>query len=737
MNNKIPLLTLAISVVSHSVWAQSTASEGTSLNMLEEIVVTAQRRSESWQDVPISVDVSSGEELERAGIARLEDLSLVAPAVQVSRIGVYNQPAIRGITTNLAGNYENNVAIYVDGYYLPFGRGLNADLANVQQVQVLKGPQGTLFGRNATGGAILVETLSPDMETTTGRLKASYGRFNTQQIQGYFSTPVTENLAWNLAVSSAESDGHIQDVQGFDTAPTESYTVSSKLKWEPTESLSATLKYETMKIADGRALALTYEGRSLAAAIIPGTYLETRDNKTSVGFPVENTNHQHNVSAQISYDFGFATLNSNTSFLKESNRLHYDLDGTAAQVFEQRTRDTGEAFGQDINLTSNGDGALQYVAGLYYFDVERNTLKNESLSIFAGGTSYLPSSLNNSETEAYAAYLDLTYQLTEKLYLTGGIRYSDETQYLTVNCPTITTSCSVDPLFDGEESFDAWTSRAVIRYELTDDSTVYASYSQGFKSGLINLASPYNRVEPEEIDAFEIGYKNVSDSWRLDVASYYYDYTDLQVSSLQIINGENQAITTNAAEAEIYGAEAQFTTQVGDNFNITFGVAYTHARYSDFPNASYNEISSSGFNTTSCVNGNPPPTVIPCTQDWSDQRITRAPDWTGNIGADYTLNTGVGTFVLGGNVFYTSEFTPVRGDLYTGTNDFRYDQGAYSLVNLQLSYIPAGMNGLTLSLYGKNVLDEDYYFYRGGNVFGDYHVSGQPVSYGAGVDFVF
>jgi len=180
------------SVIGITTALAAAAQDAPSGSSLEEIVVTAQRRAESLEDVPISVTVASGEQLENAGVSRLEDIAIVAPAVQLSRTGVYTQPAIRGVTTTLAGNYENNVGIYVDGYYLPFTRGLNVDLVNIDNVQVLKGPQGTLFGRNATGGAILIQTLDPSMTERTGRLNVAYRRFDDKQVQGYFSTPFIE-----------------------------------------------------------------------------------------------------------------------------------------------------------------------------------------------------------------------------------------------------------------------------------------------------------------------------------------------------------------------------------------------------------------------------------------------------------------------------------------------------------------------------------------------------------------
>ena len=356
------------------------AQDASTGSTLEEVVVTAQRRAEALQNVPISITVASGEQLENAGVTRLENISLIVPAVQLSRIGVYTQPAIRGVTTTLAGNYENNVAVYVDGYYLPFTRGLNLDLVNIDQVQVLKGPQGTLFGRNATGGAILIQTLDPSLTERSGRVNATYRRYDDMQVQGYFSTPITDTLAWNVAGNYREVDGYIEDVSGFDTAPIENYNVSTKLKWQPTDKLTISGKLETVSISDGRALATTYEGRSWFWLESRARTSRPRDNRTSVNFPVTNETDQNTAAATIEYDFGWGRLNSVTAYQEEENSLLYDLDGTAVHYFEQRTHDDNDAFSQDLNLTSDGDGPLQYVIGAYYFSAkQRRTTTHRSM----------------------------------------------------------------------------------------------------------------------------------------------------------------------------------------------------------------------------------------------------------------------------------------------------------------------------------------------------------------------
>lgn len=733
MNQCRQVLWACTVIIGVAVALDASAQQDATRQQLEEVVVTAQRRSEALQNVPISMTVVDGDQLERSGASRLEDIALVAPAVQLGRTGVYTQPTIRGITSTLAGNYENNVAVYVDGYYLPFTRGLNTDLVNISQVQVLKGPQGTLFGRNATGGAIMVQTLDPSPVDSEGRINVAYRRFGDRQAQGYFSTPATDTLAWNIAGAYRESDGYIEDIAGFDTAPMKNYSVATKLLWQPTDRFTLMGKYESLSVSDGRALALTFDGRSLVQRLFPETYLEARENRTSQNFPIDNTTYQHNSAAKIEYDLGWARLTSVTSYIRETNRLHYDLDGTARSIFEQRTRDRNTAWQQDLNLTSSAEGPVQYTAGVYYFESKLHTLLNLVLNgLSANPTAYVPSQSSTSRTQAYAGYAELTWQAMPRLFLTGGVRYSGETKELDVRDGTGAVIFPIAPR-DNDESFSSWTPRAVVRYQLDDDSNVYASYSKGFKSGLINVAPPFNKIDPEKIDAYEVGYKIAANGWRLDSAVYYYDYQDLQVSSLQIIGNINSAVTTNAASAEIYGAEVQFSSSIADALNVGAGLAYTHARYKDFPQASQNGISN-GLNTTTaagCAVANPP-----CAADWHGKRLVRAPDVTGNVAADYTLDTSTGKFVFAGNASYSSAYNSAKGDLDANGN-YRYEEDGYWLLNGRIAWSPASLEALTIAALGENLGDTRWYFYRSGNQFGDYHVLGRPRTWGISADFRF
>jgi iron complex outermembrane receptor protein len=696
---------------------------------LQEVVVTAQRRAERLEDVPIAVTVASGAQLETAGVTRLEDISRIAPGVQISQFAVFTQPAIRGVTSTLAGSFENNVAVYLDGYYVATSRGLNMDLVNIAQVQVLKGPQGTLFGRNSTGGAILVQTLDPSMTERSGRVQASYLRFNDRRIQAYFSTPIVEGLAWNIAGSFRKSDGYIKDVAGFDAAPIESYDVSTKLRWTPTEKLTLSGKLETSRLSDARSLATTYEGRSqvLADPRFPGTYLETRDNRTSINRIPQVASLISTAAGRIEYDMGFARLSALTSYQRQRDKTAFDRDGTKVRLLESFSPDRTSTYTTDVNLSSPEGGRLQYVVGAYYFKLRHATPEALVQSYPSFGFVNSQSTFNGNK--AYALYGDATLEVAPKLFVTGGLRYSEEKFDQTV------LNANGTVRFQGRSKFTDTSPRVAIRYQLAERTNVYGSYSKGFRSGFLNNAAPFNVVNPEKLDAFEAGYKTARGRLRFDASAYLYNYKDLQVSVSQIVNNIPTTFSTNAAKARIYGAEAQLQAQVTPELNVNAGIAYTHARYRDFKTAVVNGIGPTGLNISACPNAAPPPATVPCTQDLSGQRLIRAPDWMINLGADYTIESTAGKFLLAGNLAYTSRNVPTRPDLLNGQP--RYDQPGYTIVNLRLSWSPPGRENLTLSAVGYNITDARYYIYRTGNTTGDFHTLGTPATWGVQADVRF
>ncbi len=685
---------------------------------LEEVVVTAQRRAESFEKVPISINSISGQALENADATRLEDISRLAPAVQIARTGIFIQPSIRGVTTVQATSAENNVAVYLDNFYQTSSMTLNMDLLNVSSVQVLKGPQGTLFGRNATGGAILVETLKPNLDNAEGKFRLGYGKFDDTRIQGYYSQPLTDSLAVNIAASDRSTDGYIEDYSGFDTAPLDSEAVYAKVLYQPSDKLQVIAGYNYSKMDDGRSLAITYGGDALALAELyfPSSEFSRERNKTSLTHPVTIRGKQNAETLTVHYDFPAATLSSYSYHQDVDTFTNYEVDGTPEVLYEQRLNNEFETYSQEFNLTSTGEGPLQYVLGLFYYDADTALVNNYTFDV-------VPQNSNYSEIDTLAAYADLTWKVTDRLYLTGGLRYSTE------DVLSQTVSPAGDYLVDESETFHSTTPRVVARYELSDESSVYASYSEGFKSGQINTIPPFEAIEPEQIEAWEIGYKTQLDTLSLATAAYYYDYTDLQVSSILLVNGAQSATTANAASAEIYGAEANLVWAATDALQISANLAYTHARYDEFTNAPVNIPNPLGLNSNTCGDAL-------CTQDWSGHQMVRAPDWSGNLSANYSLWFGGHTVTLSGNVAVTSSYLPNKADKALSGGGYRYEQPGYTLYSARIDWTLPG-DHVTLSAYGNNLADKSYDITSTGSAFGDYHVEGQPRSYGVLAEYRF
>jgi len=714
---------LAACAAAAQAQAQSAATPS-----VEEVVVTAQRRSEALQDVPISITAVSGKSLEKAGIARLEDISRVSAGVQISRTGIFTQPAIRGVSTNVAFFAENNVAIYVDGFYIPSARGLNMEMVNLSQVQVLKGPQGTLFGRNATGGAILIETLQPSLTQRSGRMVAGLGRFNDRLVQGYFSTPVTDTLAVNLAGSFHKNHGYIRDVAGFWTAPEKFSSLTAKVLFQPTDRLSLTGSVGTSLVSDPRPLSTTASGHVQALVQFPTSYVEFRPNMTSLSHPTVNKTNQFTQSLKARYDLGFAALNSYTFHQLEKSKIHYELnDASPLMISDSISSERYKTFTQEVNLTSKGDSRLQYVLGVYYFHSKQNS-SYDSYGCSYPCATYTRSNWTNFDTKATAVYADATYQIVDNLYLTGGLRYSHEKKDV-VNFPPPTFAALANSL-----SNNSTTPRAVIRYEFEKDSNVYASVSRGFKSAIFNVSSPFNSVLPEKITAYELGYKTAQRWFRFDTAAYYYDYKNLQVSSLTAVNNQQVIITTNAASAKIYGIDAQITAHPTEALNVSATLNYSHARYRKYLGAVVSIPNAvTGLNSSACPALTPPL----CVQDWSGRRMLRAPDWSGNLAADYTIPAPVGSVTLAGNLSYQSFSLPTKSDFALGGGSgYRYGQPAYALMNLRATWTSPD-DRWKVTAYGTNIFDKGYYIVNTGTSLSDYHVYGEPRMYGAKVEYSF
>lgn len=593
---------LALSV-SAAAAAQDTSSTQ-QVRSLEEIVVTAQRRAEVLEDIPMSISVVSAAALEASGITNIHDIAQIAPSVQVNWAGAFTQPAIRGITSLTNGYGENNVAIYIDGFYEPSTVSINQDLVNIESIQVLKGPQGALYGRNATGGAILINTLSPSEDALTGSIDLTYARFDDRRIRGYLSGPITDKVSFSLAGYYRESDGWLDfanpgaladspSVPKGDAAPIEQRAIRAKLQARFTDNFKATFGYNYVysDVFNGN-LYTTYQYRPafLAALEASAGITAPKPGQVAYNYETQQLTKTHQGTMKLEWDLGFGTLTSYTSYGEIENPLKFDFDGTyfdltySTSVFEQETQQ--QTF--DFALTSVEN--LDLIVGASWINDDTHVDPDNPAINYTAGEQPATITHQAIEAEAWAVYIDGTYHLTDRLALSAGGRYTDETKEAFYG--QFVVAANGYPQFPPTRkklTFSKFTPRASIRYELAPQTNIYASYSSGFRSGTLSLSGAprpdlWLPVDPETIDAYEVGFKTARGMTRFDIAAFFYDYKDLHVSVLRqdprCAGVEGCTVLTvfqNAEAAEVYGLDGSLTISPTDNLNIRIGAAWLHA----------------------------------------------------------------------------------------------------------------------------------------------------------------
>lgn len=760
---------------SSAALAQGNTGQPPGLAAVEEIVVTAMRRSERQVSVPAAVTVVSGSALESAGISKFQDLGNVAAGVQISRSGSYTQASIRGVTTTFAGSgQETNVGLYIDGFYQSDQLSINQDLANLESIQILKGPQAVLYGRNATGGALLITTLSPDMREIQGNASISYARYDDIIAKAYLSVPlVKDKLALNVAGYWRDSDGYFRDALGFspnatlqstpgsgvthttsgnETTPYRNRSIRTKLKFTPTDGVALTFGYNHFFLDDPRAFG--YQ--------MIGTPTYARD-YTRVNYRPLNKTVSDEYTLIGSFDLGSAgTLTSHTSYTDKFDEQIYDFDGTPTENFTGTQHNTRQTLFQSLDYSYKPNDDFSLLAGGMYYDdrfvVQRGFNYFVGFNL-AGTTLGRVTDVNYSpfHTKAWSVYVDGTLRFAQKWFLTLGGRYNYDSKVLRRDdfytfdagfAPplALTPDTSTGSPFasgGGDDIWRSFTPHAIIRYEIDRDTNVYASYSRGFKSGTINGIAPFNVLKPETVDAYEVGYKMQRNRFRLEAAAYYYDYRKNQVSALSASTPALSTLIQNSeGGSEIYGVDLQADWRPIEPLHLFVGLAYNHARYGKFDNAT-NVTFNSATGRNASVFG-----------DWTDRRIARAPDWSGNIGADYTMSVLDGSLVLSGLASFSSKYAPqnssyqcnvvtILGASYcdpAGPNGKagpgNFEEDGWVVVNTQIAWTDPTEH-FTVAVFAENLLNERYKIISAGSAYGSYEMYNQPRSIGGRITYTY
>jgi iron complex outermembrane receptor protein len=687
--------------------AQAQAAEEPVLQS-DEIVVTAQRRAERLIDVPATVAVLNADAIAGASIANTFELAQLAPGLQVSNTGVYTSFVLRGVSSETSGpGAENNVAVYVDGVYYPSKSSGVFDFPDVDSIEVLKGPQGTLYGRNATGGAILFKTAEPTFEPS-GKLSASYGSFDQKELKATVSSGLgSDVIAASLSGFFRQDDGYIKRVTtGKSVGGEKSWLVRGKLLFVPSDRVKITLAGYYYDRRDHTTMAFTtYNGNSSGVLFDPGALTSTYgfDASNSPNFLINKT---LGLSARADIETGLGDVTLLSGYTDIDNTVYVDGDNSSATGTDFLTVYPQKSFSQEAYLASRKFGAFSFIAGLSYFhDVGRL----DPVVVYAGGAPVLDI-YSKVKTEAIAAYVDANLELTDRLNLNAGVRWTTESKRL--------YGAFADPSFPfvARKRWNNVSPRVALRYALSDDANIYANYTRGFKSGQFNPNSftEVQAVRPEIVDAFEAGVKaRLAGGLSLNVSAFHYSYRDIQVTTF----AEGTQVLQNAAKAKIYGLDAELTYQPVEDLTIRAAISPLHAKYSSFPAAvvlAPTPAAQCPAGRAFCGNQN-------VSVDLTGKRLPRAPDFTANASVNYALHAGDQTVSFFANVYYSGKF-------YWEISN-RIAQSDYAVVNGRISWnIDNGP--FSLELWGKNLTDSRYYISQGIGLNVDGLLTARPRTWG-------
>ncbi|MFO1377857.1 MAG: TonB-dependent receptor [Steroidobacteraceae bacterium] len=623
-------------------------------SLMSDIVVTARKRDESAQSVPVSINAFSEEQLRSVGVAATKDIVKITPGLQWKGDSPFggNNIFLRGVGANSTEFTSSPaVGVYLDETYLSTQAYHGFATFDMERVEVLKGPQGTLYGRNTTGGAIKYVTRKPKVgEGFNGDLKLDVGNFGLVKAEGGLGADVGENVAVRLGFLSWDRGGiyhdYVQDVNSTDinvkafrfqvaAKPTDRLSIDVGASYG--RSRSDDIRYKRVDTVDPATIdpsGAFFTGRCANPHVgtAPGCtsflqFFGATDDLNTDAFEVQSDLTRKQVLERITtwgftgvvnYDFDFATLTSATSYFKLKLAGPQDVDGTAANIITINDRVRDHQISQEFRLTSNGDGALKWVVGAYYFRDVMHMRKPVNIAPLGFGFG----EATDQVTDAFSLFAEGTYSITDRFDVTVGGRWShdklkDDFTYYNYFNDGVSQLVSYDEIVrdnaflpgtftlnDQKKSWSNLSGRLVLSYKIQPDVMVYASFNRGYKAGEFNVGanSPQTAifVDPEKLNAFEAGLKSelLDQKLRLNVAGFYYDYKDKQ----ETLFDTGVAILSNA-DARVKGVEVDFTAQPVQQLTLSAGYSYLDAKYKHFPSCHPDGSNCDGNRLTSAPKG--------------------------------------------------------------------------------------------------------------------------------------
>lgn len=697
-----------------------------------EIIVTAQRRSERLQDVPLAISAFTGESLQQQGITSTKDLTIVTPGLNFTQSSFSPQPTIRGIgTRGVSASEESVVPVYIDGVYQPFLASTVMELNNVERIEVLRGPQTALYGRNSTGGAINIITYTPSDQPEL-RTSLSYGRYNEVIAKAYAGAG-TETIQASIAGLYSRDDGYLDDLNnpGRKRGWSHNWALRGKIRLTPTENfemiLAGTLSRHDDTLSNS---SQPYLDNTTARRLSPATYVSlTPFQQNGTGGELNQKSDNASLTAKLA--LGSVDL---TAIVGYDNSYLYtlaDIDGSALNVSSLPTDYYSKSWVQELYATSSGDGPFNWVIGETYFWRDSGSYRSQTLS----GTTVASDATGTQITKALALYAQGTYALSEPLKVTVAGRYTTEKKEHTYR-NNLTGATTAET-----RTFNDFSPSATVQYTFSPDANIYLRAGKGFKSGLYATTTPSydatgatNSVRPEKVWQYELGAKfSVPGMFRASLAGFYTDYTDLQVN----IRPNNVSRLQNAGSAEIYGLEGEISTQPIDKLKLHLGFMKLWGTFKNFPNAQGNVLRTSLFpaptnaQTAGCpvLPGTPVGGGAACTFDATGRQIIRTPFFTISAGINYEIALADDAAItLSANAYHA-------GKEYRDA-DNRITLPGYTVVNGEIGYrLPN--SDVKVTLWARNLLNEVYNTYILTGATADTTLYAKPRTFGVRLDANF
>jgi iron complex outermembrane receptor protein len=772
---------------------------------IEEIVVTAQKREESLQDVPIAITAFSGDSLVAKGITDTQQLAQATPGLVYASNAGYAQAYIRGIGSDATlPTADPSVATYIDGIYYPMVQSTIQSFANVERIEVLKGPQGTLFGRNTTGGAINVITKDPGQESEYSTLfeVANYGHM---RLSLYGSTPVTDSLAVSLSgfVERADSYYEQNNPTGPEILDTQNWGVRVKVAYNSgsigsIDNINAVLSAYALD-HHGADTNIVNQFRPSVLSTALGGSPTTEPYQASTDLPDTNYTRIEGVNFKATANLPYFDLVSISGYQNVENFGTVDYDATAsAEAGFGAHPGLSESFSQELQLVSNAWDDVDFVAGGYYFtgsagfvplnfgltaviptaladaasplldvllpilqstppvqipsitipntpeivadllDTLGNALPLEQLILriselglldLPGNSAYVAIPLVSIvDTEAYAAFSQVTWRVADWLNLTAGLRYSNEKRTLVRNdiyAPLVISDprnfdqirgLQGTPLISRpsrDASWDDLSTKFVIEFPFADlgfidSGMVYLGRTEGFKSGTWNVVALTDTplpVEPEDVTSWEGGFKTdmLNGSLRFNGSLFQYDYQNLQLQTIALTSGGAVRLE-NAGSAKLKGADLDAIVAPADWVQLSMGATFLESEFTVCNCSGFQEDTGLGFRG-----------------DFSGNELVNAPPFTANADLSFMFGVTGGDVELAGTYYYN------EGHWFDAQNTFK--QEAYGLIGARASYTHSRSN-IRITVYGQNLADERYLLNGNVNDFGRFGTYAAPRTYG-------